>query len=169
MLKIILNSNKYDSFNIGKRFIDYPNGFFNIKKKPEWFKDKFVRKIINDIDDSYVEMDFSVVNKSTKTGYSVDTICCGSKLLILVYEMRDIVFLATMGDNCADFLEQIALDYEKHGQDLIIVSNYLHDFNFKYIDSIEYLNWGITCHSSQDICEKVFDKFVDEMKREINS
>jgi hypothetical protein len=169
MLKIILNSNKYDSFNIGKRFIDYPNGFFNIKKKPEWFKDKFVRKIINDIDDSYVEMDFSVVNKSTKTGYSVDTICCGSKLLILVYEMRDIVFLATMGDNCADFLEQIALDYEKHGQDLIIVSNYLHDFNFKYIDSIEYLNWGITCHSWRDIYYKVYDKFIDEMRREINS
>jgi hypothetical protein len=164
MLKIIMDSKKYNDFNIGKEFIDCPNSFFNREKRPEWFKDKFVRKIINDIDDSYVEMDFSVVNKRLKIGYSVDTICSGSKLLILAYEMRDTVFLATMGDNCTDFLEQIALDYEKHGQDLVIVSNYIHHFNFKYIDTIKYLNWDIECHSWQEICDTAFNYYIRDVR-----
>ncbi len=47
--------------------------------------------------------------------------------------LRDNVYLATMGDNCCDFLERIALDYEKEGKDLIVVANYLHKFQFNYI------------------------------------
>lgn len=118
-----------------------------------------LKKIIHEIDDARVELGFSVRSNKTGAGYSVDTLSTGAKTLILMYELRDRIFLASMGDNCTDLLEEIAADYEKEGRDLIIVANYMHKFNFRHITSIEYINWGIVCHSWNDICKYVYSKF----------
>ena len=79
--------------------------------------------------------------------------------------MRDRVFLATMGDNGCDLLEKIALDYEKEGKDLIVVSDYLHKFNFKYVKEIEYINYGVICHNWNEIYDKVYDKFLNDTEK----
>lgn len=164
MLKILMDSSEFDKYLKDKRFIEFPSMHFNRVKKAEWFKDPFVRKIIQEIDKASVELDFSVINNETHIGYSVDSLSGGSKFLILAYECSDRIMLATMGDNCTDLLEQIALYYEKNGKDLIIVSNYLHRFKFNYIKSIEYINWGIVCHSWMDIHDKVYDRYLNHEK-----
>lgn len=70
-----------------------------------------------------------------------------------------------MGDNGCDLLEKIALDYEHEGKDLVIVSNYIHKFNFKYIKKIKYVNYGIVCSSWDDIYDNVYDKFIKDTEK----
>lgn len=71
-----------------------------------------------------------------------------------------------MGDNCTDFLERIALDYEKQGRDLIVVANYIHIFKFNFIKDIEYINWNIVCHNWNDIEYKIYDKWIAQEREE---
>lgn len=166
MLKIIMGSELANTFIPDKKFIEFPNSYFNELKESKWFKDPLVQEIIRVIDKAYVECGFAVHSIGYDEGYSVNDLTGGSKLLILLHMLRDNVYLATMGDNCTDFVERIALEYEKDGKDLIIVANYLHKFNFKYIDSIEYANWGITCHIWYDIDTKIYDKWIAQEKED---
>ncbi len=154
MLKIIMDANLAYKFT-DKKVIRFPGSYFNEMKKQEWFKDEFVKEIIRTIDKAEVEIGYSVRSLEYDAGYSVNDLAGGTKTLINIYEIRDKLFLTKMGDNCTDFLERIALDYEKHGQELLVVSNYLHSYKFNYIDSIYYVNWGITCHSYDDIDTKI--------------
>ncbi len=162
MLKIIMGSEYADKYIKDKKFIEFPSKSFNTFKKREWFSDEFVREVIKEIDKAYVESDFAVHSIEYDLGYSVNDLAGGSKFLILAYCLRENVYLATMGDNCTDFLERISLDYEREGKDLLIVSNYLHLFQFNYIHSIEYVNWDITCHSLDDIQHKINHRWLEQ-------
>lgn len=165
MLKIILNSLECKQYLGNKRFVESIDAHFERVKKQEWFSNDIVKEIIQKIDDAHVEVGFSVVNNKTGAGYSVNDLSGGAKFLILVQCMRDRVFLATMGDNGCDLLEKIAQDYEKEGKDLIIVSDYLHKFNFKYVKEIEYINYGVICHNWNEIYDKVYDKFLNDTEK----
>lgn len=159
MLKIIMGSERTREFT-NKKFIEFPSRSFKAYKKSEWFEDTFVREIIEKIDNARMVSSFAVESLIYDAGYSVDDISGGSKALILIYKLRDYICLATMGDNCTDFMERIALDYEREGKDLWIVSNYLHLYNFRYVKDIEYVNWGIVCHSRKDIIDLVEQKWI---------
>lgn len=161
MLKIIMGSERAAEFT-EKKFIEFPGTYFNTMKKQDWFNDAFVKQIIHDIDKAEIVTGYAVQSIDCDAGYSVNDLSGGSKALILIHLLRDRVFLATMGDNCTDLLEQIALSYEKEGLDLVIVSNYLHLFKFNYVNDIEYLNWGIVCNSTQDIFNKIESKWYDQ-------
>ena len=164
MLKIILgieNVENYLSEKQLKNLVDFPNKRFDRVKKPEWFKDPMVREIIDKIDNSRVEMDFSMVNNITNIGYSANDLCGGTKSLILIKMLTDKIILANMGDNCVEFLERIAKEYEDRGQDLLIVSNYLHAFKFKHIKEIYYYNFDITCRSEEDVCNKIVPLWIE--------
>lgn len=161
MLKIIMGSEQVHKYT-DKRLIEFPGNYFNEMKKQDWFEDKFVQKIIKEIDKAYIELGFSVRSIEYGDGYSVNDLSGGAKTLILMHKLRNKMFLAMMGDNCTDLLEQIAISYEKTGQDLIIVENYLHQFKFNYIDSIHYINWGITCKSLSDINNLVKRKWYKQ-------
>ena len=167
MLKIIMGSENFDRYIKGRKFIEFPNDYFNTLKKSVWFRDSFVKEIIKDIDKAYVESGYAVHSIEYDEGYSVNDLSGGAKFLILAYMLRDNIYLATMGDNCTDFLERISLEYEKEGKDLIIVSNYLHKFNFNFIKDIEYMNWNITCHNWDDIEYKIYDRWIDQEREEI--
>ena len=137
MLKIVMGSENFDKYIKDKKFIEFPNAYFNTLKRSEWFKDQFVQEVIRDIDKAYVESGYAVHSIEYDEGYSVNDLSGGSKFLILAHTLRDNIYLATMGDNCTDFLERIALDYEKQGRDLIVVANYIHIFKFNFIKDIE--------------------------------
>lgn len=157
MLKIIMGSERVSEFT-DKRFVEFPGRYFNTKKKPNWFSDEFVKDIINSIDYAEVVNGYAIKPLDGDEGYSVNDLSGGAKTLILIYESigSNDTFLATMGDNCTDFLEQIAIKYEQAGKDLIIVENYMHQFNFKYVKEILYLNWNIICKSLDDINDTIY-------------
>lgn len=163
MLNIFMDStlaaNRY-----AKLFIEFPNQRFNRVKEASWFEDDFVKEIISSIDNADVVVDEAIKSRKTGTGYSVDKLSGGAKALILMYELEDKIVLATMGDNCIEFVERIAAKYEKEGKELTIVSNYLHKFKFKYIKEIRYLNWDIICKSTDDIESLVEDKWYEHWK-----
>lgn len=163
MLNIFMDSTlAIDKF--GRFFIEYPSQRFNRIHKPEWFRDNFVQEIISEIDNADVIADLALRNRRTNTGYSVDKLSGGAKALILMYELENKIVLATMGDNCIEFVERIAAKYEKEGKELTIVSNYLHKFKFKYIKEIRYLNWDIICKSTDDIDSLVEDKWYEHWR-----
>lgn len=162
MLKIIMGSEFAKQYVKGKYYVKDTKTYFNEYKKKNWFKPKIVKDIIRDIDKAEMDGVYSVISLIEDTGYSVNDLAGGTKTLIAIYNERDTVFYTSIGDNCTDFLERIALDYEKQGEDLVIVSNYLNDFQFNYVDSIEYLNWGIICHSFEDINRKVWPLWYEQ-------
>lgn len=166
MLKIVMGSENFDKYIKDKKFIEFPNAYFNTLKRSEWFKDQFVQEVIRDIDKAYVESGYAVHSIEYDEGYSVNDLSGGSKFLILAHTLRDNIYLATMGDNCTDFLERIALDYEKQGRDLIVVANYIHIFKFNFIKDIEYINWNIVCHNWNDIEYKIYDKWIAQEREE---
>lgn len=161
MLKIIMGSEQVHKYT-DKRLIDIPSKTFDTLKKQEWFSDKFVQEIIRTIDKAIVELGYSVRSINYDKGYSVDDLSGGTKTLILVYKIKDKIILTKMGDNCTDFIERIALEHEQRGEDLLIASDYLHLYNFKYIKAIEYLNWGIVCHSRNDIDNKIKNLWYEQ-------
>ena len=162
MLKIILG-NDYAEEKLGIQNIHIGiESMFNTRRKKEWSHDNFVKRIISEVDKSDIILDYAVMDRRTGTGYSIADISTGAKSLILVYEFPDELFCVRMGDNCTDLLEQIAYHYEKLGKDITIVTNYMHEFKFNYVDSIYYVNWGITCHSFDDIIDNVMDKWYEQ-------
>lgn len=165
MLRIILNSLESEQYLNNKKLVESINAHFNRVKKQEWFNDELVKEIIQKIDNAHVEIGFSVVNDRTGAGYSVNDLSSCAKFLILTHCIRDKVFLATMGDNGCDLLEKIALDYERENKDLVVVSNYIHKFNFRYIKEIEYVNYGVICKSWDDIYDNVYDKFMSDTEK----
>ena len=175
MLKIILGSD-YAEEKLGIHVMYGIESVFKASKKKEWFRDDFVKKIISDIDNADVILDFSIYSRMYETGYSVDSLSAGAMSLIMAYEKPELNIVLRMGDNCTDLLEQIVSKYDKQGKDITIICNYMHMFNFRYIDKIKYVNWGITCKSRADIVNKVMDKWYkqenpdwDQKKREDSS
>ena len=163
MLKIILNSLECERWLNGRKFVDSIQAHFDRVKKQEWFQDPMVQEIIATVDHAHVELGFSVVSDRTGAGYSVNDLSGGAKFLILAQCERGRVFLATMGDNCCDLLEKIAA--ERGDQDLIVVSDYLHKFNFKYVNEIEYVNYDIVCRSWDDVYRNVYDRFLEDTRK----
>lgn len=164
MLKIIMGSEKVSEFINTDNFIEFTNSYFNARKKPDWFDDNLVKDIIRQIDKAEVINGYAVKSIEYDTGYSVDDISGGSKTLILILKRQDKIYLATMGDNCTDFLEQIAVIYEKQGKDLVVVENYMHHYNFKFIQEIQYMNWGIICRNASDIQRLIVPKWYEQEK-----
>lgn len=168
MLRIILGSD-YAEQQLGIKNIAYGlEDVFKAAKQKEWFSDELVREIISKIDNADVIADYSIYSREYKTGYSVDTLSSGTMSLILAYKMPDFRFSLRMGDNCTDFLEKIAAYHEKNGRDLVVITNYMHMFNFKYIDKIEYINWGIICNNKKDIVNNIMSRWYEQEDPDYN-
>lgn len=167
MLKIVLgceNAEKYLTPDEYKKYRGSCKYSFKSLKERSWFRSDFAKRVIEEIDGAKVIADFAVESIEYNTGYSVDDLSGGAKTLITMYNCRKYIFSATMGENCIDFLEEIAADYEKEGEDLIIVSNWLMDFNFKYIDKVYFINWNKTCYNQEQIDDDIFPLWYEEEK-----
>ena len=95
--------------------------------------------------------------------HSPKELSTGCKTLILIYKYKDVIFQARFGDNCTDLLEEIALN-----NDITIKSDYLHAFNFKVLNEIEYINYGVIAKCKHDI-HKLLTQFRIDNADEISS
>ena len=168
-MKIIMGSENavklLNKIGCKKDFMNSTRDCFELLKKPEWFRDSLVKEIISEIDNADVEKDFSVVSRDTHTGYSVNDLSGGAKSLILNLMYPDFVYLSNMGDNCNDLMEKVALRREEQGDELILVANYLNQYNFKYIDKITYVNWDIECRSLKVLNSEINDLWVESNRK----
>lgn len=82
-------------------------GFFDFNYREEWFKDPFVRKVVEQIDKSQVCDGFI---KSPVFGViSPSRLSSGTKALIMMKFLPDKVIYATRcGDNCAPLILELA-------------------------------------------------------------
>lgn len=148
MLKIILGDKDKEKYLNETNYVDFNDDMFNDEYKPEWFEDSFVRRVLETIDNIDIAKSSCVTFKNKITGdlHAHEKLSTGCKTVILLYKLPEYIYHARFGDNCTDFVEEIASK-----QDITIWAGYMHYFNFKYIDSIQYINYGITAHKPSDI------------------
>ena len=139
MLKIILGCKDEEKYLKNKKYVDYNDGLFDDEYEEEWFSDKFIRRILEDIDNIDISKSNGSSFKNSITGniHSPKELSTGCKTLILIYKYSNVIFQARFGDNCTDLLEEIAIN-----NDITIKSDYLHAFNFKTLSEIEYINYS---------------------------
>ena len=123
---------------------DAPSYFDNVYED-EWIEDDFVKRMIQDVDQSTVldsgVIDSPVLGKIPPTGLSG-----GVKTLILVKFDKDKIFNAsTCGDNCAKWLLKIA-----ESEDRTINLRHLMNFG-KDPFVIRILNTGEIVHSMEEL------------------
>lgn len=82
--------------------------FFSLEKKEEWFRDPFVRRILNEVD--HVEcIDGFVLRNEEGIVMPPEYLSTGSKTAICTYEFPDLIFNATqMGDNAFKFILELS-------------------------------------------------------------
>lgn len=154
MLKIILGEEAAKRILGEGGYARYAFSYFKEDKKQVWFKRDLSRKILYEIEHVRMDGKYGVYNEEEDAGCSVDDLSLGTKsLLTLANTKKDKVFLIDIEDNCCDLLEEIALEYERKGKELIIVSNYLNRFKFRHIRDVCYINWGITVNNAKDIVD----------------
>lgn len=148
MLKIILGCKDEEKYLKNKKYVDYNDGLFDDEYEEEWFSDKFIRRILEDIDNIDISKSNGSSFKNSITGniHSPKELSTGCKTLILIYKYSNVIFQARFGDNCTDLLEEIAIN-----NDITIKSDYLHAFNFKTLSEIEYINYGMKAKCKSDI------------------
>ena len=148
MLKIILGCKDEEKYLKNKKYVDYNDGLFDDEYEEEWFSDKFIRRILEDIDNIDISKSNGSSFKNSITGniHSPKELSTGCKTLILIYKYSNVIFQARFGDNCTDLLEEIAIN-----NDITIKSDYLHAFNFKTLSEIEYINYGMKAKCKSDV------------------
>lgn len=158
MLSIILGEKGSKEILGNKKFVDYNDGLFDDEYDSSWYDDKFIQQVLQDIDhiDLSKSNGITFVNSITGNIHSHKELSTGCKTLILIYKFPGVIFQARFGDNCTDLVEQIASK-----TDVIIKSDYLHSFNFKYVKEINYINYNTIARSTEDIFD-LLTKFRDD-------
>jgi len=86
------------------RSIDY---WFNHAKKNEWFNDSFVKEIIMGIDKTKAVRD-QYLESPVFGAMSPDRLSTGCKAVICMYVQDRPVYATCCGDNCAEWILQVA-------------------------------------------------------------
>lgn len=121
--------------------------YFRREKKPEWFQDHFVQRVLKEVD--HVDVLFEeALRDRFGHGISTEQISTGSKTLILIYfDKQDRLFNGSaMGDNCLKFLFEMA-----RKRDIRVFFEH-----YPYIDS-EYFEEGLVTMNGKILGEYDFD------------
>lgn len=85
-----------------------PMKYFDVKRKPDWFNDEFVKKMILDVDNAKAVQDEFILGCEGRAITPLH-LSGGVKTLICIYEMPDKFWYgSSMGDNCCESLAAIA-------------------------------------------------------------
>ena len=101
-----------------------PDGYFNVHKKPSWFNNREVKRIIKEIDDTEAVQDEFLLSP-VYGAIAPERLSTGCKCLILLsINPKCNLYASRMGDNCSDLLLEMA---EK--TDVIVTFHNLMKFN----------------------------------------
>lgn len=143
MLNLIFQRNK--AKNPDKVWVD-SRGFFDTKVNDDWFKDEFVRNIIESVDKAKV-IEGCVLKDFEGKIIPPQFLSTGTKTAICVYLFPDLIFNATqMGDNALAFILKLAenrditlLTYRDMPYNVLNVIGFTKDYlPVEYEDDVEY-------------------------------
>ena len=134
--------------------------YFKYDYEDDWIVDPFVKKMIEDVDNSAVldsgVIDSPVLGKIPPVGLSG-----GVKTLILVKFEKDKIFNAsTCGDNCAKWILEIAKQ-----KDLTINLRHMMNFGKDTDFEIKIKNGGEVVHSMKELIP-IASKYLNQMVQE---
>lgn len=118
-----------------KGLVISPDSIFNIGKKPEWFDNELIKKIIKDIDGATVIYQEGLMDK-WNYGISTRELSTGCKAVICVYFFPNKIYGSdTFGNNCWESIIEVA----KSGRILnIAIRSWLDDI-CDYPDLVSYI------------------------------
>lgn len=132
MLSIFINKTPYDN----KGFENYVSDRFDDEFEKDWFNNEFVKRIIEEIDDTEVVSDVCLRSKVLGS-IPPEYLSSGCKGLILLY-MTDIAISGDrLGDNCVSLLLEIANNAQ---DDKRISLSHIPPFPDKFTARIENTN-----------------------------
>ncbi|MBR4981980.1 MAG: DUF4869 domain-containing protein [Lachnospiraceae bacterium] len=163
MLTIILGDKNSEEFLKSSKYVDYNDGLFDEEYQEEWFADEFIKQILKEIDHIDLKKSTGICFKNSITGdvHSHKELSTSCKTLILMYKYPNVVFQARFGDNCNDFVEQIAVK-----SNITIKADYFHLYKFKFIKEINYINYGVIARNRQEM-QKLFSQFIEDNRLEL--
>ena len=127
MLNITFGRENYKGGNFERNC----NYYFRFHHKPEWFQVPIIQRIIKEVDHSDVVLGEALVNQYG-VGYSVETLCTGTKCLCCIYFCPEACFnISLMGDNCLPFLIEMAKE-----KDLMCVMEHFPCFDDDLFDEM---------------------------------
>lgn len=154
MLKISVSQ-----FNRDIHVIDIDEHFM-LAKKPEWFKDPFVRKVIREIDKSEVTGD-DRIESPVFGDISTVNLSTGCKALIIMRMQPEFIVYATRcGDNCAPYILELA-----ENQDLRILLHHCMEFP-ENVHAV-FVESGIEVKGYHDYIYAFYDTVEEVRKREL--
>ena len=135
-------------------------------KKPEWFENDFVKRVIKDIDKAEVLFEEALKDRWGH-GMPTEHLSSGSKTLICIYYHPELRFNGSMmGDNCIPFLMEIAKEKDiriwlEHFMDLRD-----QDIPFITVDGETVDMYGYECKYSEwsewvDTCSEEYYEQLD--------
>lgn len=141
--------------------------WFRQNKKPEWFEDEFVKRVIHEIDKAEVMFE-EVIKDRFGHGIPPEYLSTGTKTLICIYYHPELQFNGTMmGDNCVPFLMEIAREHEVH----IMLEHFMdlrnEDMEYVTVDGKKVTMYEYECKYSEwaewvDTCSKeYYEKLAD--------
>lgn len=168
-LKIILGKKDLEYWKASmpdRRYVGSNDSFFDAHYRPEWFNDDIVQRTMHIASEIDISKSSPVMFYSTlvEQYVGIDKLSTGCKTLILAYKFPNLILKARMGDNCTDLMELIASKV-----DVVLHSGYVHQFGFKHVEEIEYLNYGVKAHRQGDIFDVAMDFFNYENKDAIEA
>lgn len=153
MLKIIFNRGSKDIED--KNYVFSPDTYFKYNYETDWLEDDFVKKMVLDVDGSYVES-ANAISSPVLGVIAPERLSGGLKALIIMYKEPDLIVNASAcGDNCAKWILEIG-----KRQDLTIRLGY--EMVFEEPFDILIKNSGKTIHSYAEFMKEFLEVEVSE-------
>lgn len=144
MLNILINDKSKDVLPLLSKYESYVSDYFDDEYEDEWFEDEYVRKLIQEVDNTEVR-DNCTLYSNVLGDIVKSQLSSGVKGLILLYKTDCKINGDRLGDNCWKYVLEIAQDKDiylvlRHIPELPSdFSAYLENYN-KMINRSEYIS-----------------------------
>ena len=135
-----------------KEYVYRVDDRFELEFESEWLMHDFVKRIINEIDETEVRYDGTLYN-STLGPIVPKELSTGVKSLILIYELGIKVSGERMGDNCLPYLLELS-----EQKDVYMALNHLPTFPCDF--TAEIINSGVIVHTIRDFVNAYIEEDI---------
>lgn len=135
-------------------YVNDIKGYFALEFEEEWLTHDFVKRVINEIDDTTVNKDGTLYNE-TLGAIIPNQLSSGAKALIMIHELGIKVNGDRLGDNCLDILLELS-----EQKDVYMTLHHIPRFPEQF--TAEIVNSGLIIHTFKEFVNAYVEEEYDE-------